>query len=340
MLRAGRFRHRLLDDEFLKNQGPLAFQCLQSFLQLWRTGSLNDVEMASAYILIFAFLRRPKDFLGGVHNELLDRDKSQNAVSSEKVLSVLQNSLPASLRDSKSLQRLNSPVSFVEHFCSMSWRSIPLSVQQSLSAWSSGRYPLRLLTTVPTPEEVLEMQAQGLRCISMLIQENEICHFVEEGRDVLGFIVHDLIHADHFFADPVKAQAQIHFCQKLLVIEKLPEIQKMLSGDITFKGEFHYLMSDMNSVPLHLLKTLKAILLGYFKRRENAAMNAPLPPQVETEFLKLFKAILDPWSFPQGALEAAYRLNTPLYKGLDDSEMLHLALSRSERNFSDESTFV
>ncbi|WP_374074113.1 hypothetical protein [Bdellovibrio bacteriovorus] len=337
MLRAGRFRHRLLDEEFLKNQGPVAFECLQSFLKLWQTQRIADVEMAALYVLVFSFLRRPKDFLGGVHNQPLDAFAEKNAIHSQEVLEILRSSLPPSLRDAKSLARLNIPTPFVEHFCSLSWRSIPLSVGQSLCAWNSGRYPLRLLTSIPTPEDVLNMQAEGHRCISMLIEEQQISHFVEEGRDVLGFIVHDLIHADHFFADPEKAKAQIHFCKKLLLIQKLPEIQKMLNCDPIFKGEFHYLMSDMNSVPLHLLKTLKAILLGYYKRREGLGMTSSLSSQTEAEFLDLFGKALAPWEFTPEALFAAQRLNTALYKGPADGELLHLALSL---NFGDERTFV
>ncbi|MBV2167884.1 MAG: hypothetical protein KUL82_04170 [Bdellovibrio sp.] len=334
MLRAGRFRHRLLDDEFLKNQSLLAHQCLQSYIELWRQGLLTDVEMAAAYIFVFSFLRRPKDFLGGPHNQEFSAPaNNHNSVSSTQIVEVLRKNLPPPLRHAKSLTRLESPRAFVDHFCSLSWRSIPLSVARSLASWQSGRYPLILLTSVPSPEEVLEMQAQGQRCISMLIEEEQLSTFVNEGRDVLGFIVHDLIHADHFFAHPEKAQAQVHFCQKLRIVITLPEIQKMFLQDPTFTGEFHYLMSDMNSVPLHLLKTLKAILLGYFKRRAHLPMLSSLSASSEYEFMRLFEAVLAPWNLSREALFAAQRLNTPLYKGPQDDELLHLALSL---NFHDE----
>lgn len=68
MLRAGRFKHRLLDDVFLQNFSSLAHSCLQSFTSLWRQRLLHDSEMAALYIFIFCFFRRPKDFLGGPHN--------------------------------------------------------------------------------------------------------------------------------------------------------------------------------------------------------------------------------------------------------------------------------
>ncbi|MGZ3782793.1 MAG: hypothetical protein ACXVCY_19275 [Pseudobdellovibrionaceae bacterium] len=326
MLRAGRFRHRLLDDTFLKEQTSYCIQCLQSFLNLWKSRNIDDVEIATVYILIFAFFRRPNDFLGGVHNEDLLYADNPKSISSKQVVEILCADLPMPLKNAKSLERLKSSEPFVDYFCSLSWRSIPLSVAKSLCAWRSGRYSLNLLTYVPTPEEVLLMQTQGQRCVSMLIEPEQIRTFVDEGRDVLGFIVHDLIHADHFFADQEKARAQIQFCQKLLTVLNFFEIQQMLDRDAIFKSEFHYLMSDMNSVPLHLLKTLKAILLGYFKRQWEISMQDPLPANREAEFHALFEFVLTPWGFSKEALDSARRLNTKQYNASEDNELLHLAL--------------
>ncbi len=326
MLRVGRFRHRLLEDEFLKNTSPLAHKCLQVFMRLWQSKSLSDAEIAAIYILVFSFLRRPKDFLGGPHNKPLAHLPAHSRMSCQSFYELLQKELPEDLRQAKSLLRFQRPDDLLTYFCSHSWRSIPLSVAQSLMAWESGLYPLRLLSYVPTPKEVLSMQTEGQRCVSMLQDLTEMQGFVEEGRDVLGFIVHDLIHADHFFADPAKARAQIEFSRHLLVVFGFREIQTMLQTDPVFKKEFEYLMSDMNSFPLHLLKTFKAVLLGYFKRREGLAMTAALPEASEAEFQRLFESSLKTWKLPDEAHHAALRLNTPLFQGLDDSLLLHSAL--------------
>ncbi|UOF01574.1 hypothetical protein [Bdellovibrio reynosensis] len=326
MLRAGRFRHRLLDDAFLNSKAELAHQCLKPFVALWQKRQLSDVEIASIYILIFCFLRRPQDFLGGPHNLISASKNHQAGVTGHAVIELLRHHLPKEYAQAKSLKRLDKPAPFVQLFCDFSWRSIPLSVQQSLIAWQSGNYVLNLTMGIPTPEEVLSMQAQGKRCISMLIQKNEVLNLVEEGRDVLGFIVHDLIHADHFFADAEKAVAQIEFSKKLMMVHKDAKIQEMLCEDKVFEKEFHYLMSDMNSVPLHLLKTLKAILLGYFKRRENISLKASLASQTEGEFLQFFRHILAPWDLSAEALSASERLNTVSYLGPLDDILLHKAL--------------
>lgn len=328
MLRAGRFRHRLLDESFLQAHSSQAARSLAPFLNLWHQGKLSDVEMACAYLLIFIFLRRPTDFLGGKHNLPLPVSGYQG-ISAGFIVSIFRETLSAELAESKSLRPLETDRDFVATLCSHSWRSIPFSVQRSLAAWQSGLYPLNLMTTLPSADEVLFMQAQGRRCVSMLIESEEIRSFVEEGRDVLGFIVHDLIHADHFFHDPIRAHAQVIFCQKLLEVLKLPAIQHMLFSDETFRKEFHYLMSDMNSVPLHLLKTLKAVLLGYYKRQTADDMKQSLPSEIETSFNDCYHQVLKSWNFSASEFAAAQRLNTEDYQHPADSILLDLALGKN-----------
>lgn len=327
MLRAGRFRHRLLDDAFLKTHSDLASSCLKDFLHQWRLGTLSDIEIAAIYIFIFGFLRRPQDFLGGPHNKELHEVSSNAKITCKKVHAILLGNLPEHLKQAKSLRWLeNNDEAFLNFFCAQNWRSIPFSVAKSLNAWAAQFYPLNLYTFIPTPLDVLNLQARGERCITMLIEPDQIKNWVEEGRDVLGFIVHDLIHADHFFADPVKANAQIEFCKRLVPIHALPQIQTMMTVDSEFCREFHYLMSDMNSVPLHLLKTLKAILLGYFKRF-GSGMNHDLSLAQELDFNEIFEQCLEFWNLEPRALEAARRLNTNLSRGYDDNKLLHEALT-------------
>lgn len=328
MLRAGRFRHRLLDESFLKAHSQQATRSLAPFLNLWRNGDLSDVEMVCAYLLTFIFLRRPTDFLGGKHNLPLPESHVPGTASGI-IVSMLRATLPQELAGYKSLRPLETDADFVTTFCSHSWRSIPFSVQRSLASWKSGLYPLNLMTSLPSADDVLLMQARGRRCVSMLIESEEIRSFVEEGRDVLGFIVHDLIHADHFFHDPARAQAQVIFCQKLLEVLKLPAIQHMLFTDEIFRQEFHYLMSDMNSVPLHLLKTLKAILLGYYKRQTTDDMKQSLPSEIEARFTKCYHQVLQSWDFSPTEFAAAQRLNTENYQHPADSVLLDRALGKN-----------
>lgn len=322
MLRSGRFKNRLLTGEFLEKHGSDAHQCISRILPLWKSGELTDTEMAAIYILVFLILRRPHDFLGGAHNQNLPQFNSSKLHSGEKIISLVQSELPQSFASIRSLRRLATTEPFLDTLCRLSWRSIPLAVARALMAWQAGTYPLQLLTHIPSPEEVLKMQADGKRCVSMLIKKDEISNFVENNRDVLGFIVHDLLHADHFFSDSVNAARQVHFSKKLIEVYQMPQIQQMLKTDEEFKREFHYLMSDMNSVPFHLIKTFKAILLGHFKRQLQIDLRNPLKESLEPEFNSLLELALEPWKLPSSALAATRRLNTPSFRNLEDSNLI------------------
>ncbi|MNT81947.1 hypothetical protein D3C72_2216060 [compost metagenome] len=83
----------------------------------------------------------------------------------------------------------------------------------------------------------------------------------------------------------------------------------------------------MNSVPLHLLKTLKAQLLAHMKRQVNTAITAPLPDHLEPHFCALFEQALKPWKFSIKGLEAAHRLNSLHYLHPEDSYILHQELT-------------
>lgn len=328
MLRSGRFRHRLLDDEFLKLKSSWAYQCLSPFFILWKQGRINDAEISAVYLTVFSFLRRPQDFLGGRHNEFTYPEEARD-FTCRAFLDILKSTLPDSLKNSKSLGRFESNIPFLSFVCAHSFRSIPISVLRSLAAWNGNRYPLTLWTKIPTPEEVLLLQTKGQRCVTMFTESHEMAALVSDGRDAFGFLIHDLIHADHFFFDTAKAQAQIQFSQKLLVLWESPFMQSLLQKDAVLLGEFHYLMSDMNSVPLHLLKTLKALLLGHIKRAANISLSSALPIELETHFCLLFNQVLSPWNFSESAIQAAHRLNTVHFQHPDDSYILHQEMTTS-----------
>jgi hypothetical protein len=78
-------------------------------------------------------------------------------------------------------------------------------------------------------------------------------------RDPLSFVLHDLIHAQHFFKDPQMARVQTGFSRLMREIARLPEVARLLRTDAIFEREFSYGATDMNSHGAHLLKYLKAV---------------------------------------------------------------------------------
>jgi hypothetical protein len=144
-------------------------------------------------------------------------------------------------------------------FEQFSLRGLPIAVNHSLLRWYSNEYSLQLFFEIPSTETVLKMQSQGIRCVTCLLETQDLQKYVLDERDPLSFTVHDLIHADHFLGDIVQRQVQVGFSRWLLEIWQHPELQAKMSTDIKFHSNFEYACADMNSHGAHLLKYLKAI---------------------------------------------------------------------------------
>ena len=64
---------------------------------------------------------------------------------------------------------------------------------------------------IPRPEEVLNQQKQGRRCVTVILDPEKAKKFILGERDALGFTMHDLIHADHFYHNNQCYQGQLGF---------------------------------------------------------------------------------------------------------------------------------
>lgn len=148
------------------------------------------------------------------------------------------------------------------------FRGIPDSARQALLQWLEKKYPLHLFLYIPTVDEVFNMQKWGGRCVSFFMLSKDIIQLHHE-RDVISFIVHDLIHANEFYSNQERAHQQIGFYQWLDEIKDFPEIKNLISKSNGFKERWEYLLSDMNSYCGHLLKTLHAAIIIHLPDPEN-----------------------------------------------------------------------
>jgi hypothetical protein len=118
--------------------------------------------------------------------------------------------------------------------------------QMALSKWIDGEWPIILSLKIPSPREMLEVQAQGKRYVSWL---PDVSGPILGKEDNWEFMLHDLMHAERFFYSPELYQAQVGFFRWL-------QNQSLnLSGE-----DWDYLRSDMNTHPLHALQFLKHLL--------------------------------------------------------------------------------
>ncbi len=234
-LRQKHFRRYLLTREELRSAAHISelHPRITQLYRQWRMGQLGDVEVVSEYILNFLRVFRPRDYLGGPHN--------QNLFGPELRQQVFLHDEGDSLNE-----LMGVPI-----FAKYSLRSVPLAVNRAIVGWAQKRYSLRLLDYIPSAEKLLKWQASGERIVTCLFKPTELTDWVSDSRDPLGFVLHDLIHADHFFRDPALCASQVEFYREVSEKMERGEYLRILS-DAGRRAEFEYIVSDMNSHPAHL----------------------------------------------------------------------------------------
>lgn len=226
---------------------------------MWKTKfqNLSNVEKVQAWVVALSCLRRPNDWYGGKRQKtfLPETYPFQHTLSIFELFKDTPVKIPP---------KINAGTNLIDFINVCKIKAFPESCNRSLCFISNQKYPLIITEKNPAPYELLQIQISGQRVISL----NEDCEswLVNNysGRDFLGFIMHDLIHADHFFRDPKHRDGQLgffKFIQNILTDENLNQLLFRES----FKNGFDYIISDMNSHPVHLIQTLHALLYSVAK---------------------------------------------------------------------------
>lgn len=246
-----RFRRVFCDQDFYTRH--------QDYFLLWKTRfqSLSNVEKTQAWVVALACLRRPKDWFGGKRqNVFLDSTtKYQHPLNLRQLFEGTPVCIPP---------KLNLELNLIDFINICKIKAFPESCNRSLCFIANERYPLIITKKIPTPQELLQLQINGKRIITINEDHNSWPNNLYSGRDFLGFVLHDLIHADHFFYNPQHRDGQLgffKFIQNMLSDEGLT----LLLQAEPFKTGFEYIISDMNSHPVHLFQTLKALLVTEIK---------------------------------------------------------------------------
>lgn len=167
------------------------------------------------------------------------------------------------------------------------------NVPVALLQWLRGAWPLILREAIPTPLEVLRMQARGCRAVTVLTDYPRLCQPVLKKPDAYAFFLHDLEHAYKFFHSPALRAGQ---CAFFAVLEAAfdRDVFTPYFGDPEFVARFHYLMSDMNTHPEHSRQYLRAILVEYYLRREQKGRREPLSSTAEKMMDEVMRAVALP----------------------------------------------
>jgi hypothetical protein len=152
-------------------------------------------------------------------------------------------------------------LSFLEQ---MRFKNIPDSICKILSYWIQFPDSLQLIFYQPSTHEMLKIQSTGKRFITLSFSHLLNGELLEEKRDALEFLLHDLAHAYKFFLEDNLPYEQTKFFQTLL--NHMQKFESFCQMDPTFQEDFHYCLADMNSHPEHLRQYLRAKLVEHFAR--------------------------------------------------------------------------
>ena len=235
------------------------FETINSFIS--SETHLSTQQKIILWIVLLSLLRRPHDWFGGITAQ--KRLSTENFIKNEKNLSTTRQDFSFFEITQKCQiewpQKLDNSISFFDFINIIKIKPLPEIALQSLVNIFTHAYPIEVLNYEPSPFELLEIQTQSYRIITFDPDFTKWSETLYGHRDPLSFWLHDCIHAEHFFSHPEQMQMQIgfyRFVHKALKSDFLASCQ--LSQE--FNSAFNYLISDMNTHPLHLLKTFKAIL--------------------------------------------------------------------------------
>lgn len=242
--RAGRFKKKLVSEEELLSEAPQIMAKVMPFHALLVAGKITPIQFTASYIILYLSHRFPGSWAGA---------KKTNEV----VEGLPWRELPFHF-EPNIIKRLEQVDTLEEIFAQFALKSTPQSVNRAILEWSQGQYALELMFRIPSPEEVLNQQKQGRRCVTCLI-DKRISKYILGERDALSFTMHDLIHADHFYFHNECFQGQLGFYGLLY-----KTISYFDLSHEAFASEFEYLIADMNAYAIHLMKCLKSAMLHYF----------------------------------------------------------------------------
>lgn len=154
---------------------------------------------------------------------------------------------------------------------------LPASLQTFLVQWQREKLPLLWLKQAPQPLDLLIEQTQGRRVLTFCFSRAQSGALVDGRRDSFEFMLHDLIHASLFFGD--HHQEQVAFFKAFLAWQQRWFAKS--DGDEIFQQELDYVMSDMNSVPQHMLASTQASLISRVKRQYRLSRKDRLLPEQE-----------------------------------------------------------
>lgn len=273
---------------------------LESLLQ----SNIKETDLASLYLFKLSHFHHDPIWWGGTQSDQKQIDQKKNQVISLSLLSAREKHLfpyliPKSLSPQTSLFTLLNEIKV---------KKVPIKAQLALRDWYLYPERLQLFFRIPSPYEILVLQSQGRRCLTIFPKEEDLKRTFEHNRNSWDFFLHDLEHADRFFSQDRIYHPQIGLCRCLLLsYEKL--LQLIPHQD--YQKRLDYLISDMNTHVVHMLKYLKATVLHGFLFLENKTPHEKLSPQGRAQYEAFLRSLFNDWTNNEKILLALTKVNSP-----------------------------
>lgn len=204
----------------------------------------------------------------------------------------------------------------VKLFAERELLGLPRAAPEALVAWAAGKRRVDLTFSMPSPRELLAMQARGRRCVSLLPDESAPPGpKAAYGGGGLGFVVHDLCHLEKF-ADPEHHAEQVGLFASLDRALSDPRWAAVESGfDARYLDARDHVLADMNGSAVFLFMVLRnkvklAVRQQIANRRGVPCPRGDLDPEEARAYADALDVLLSALDLSAEARDAARLLSS------------------------------
>ena len=248
-------------------EAPLLSPRLEELRELHGSGILSPPDVCVCYILLSLSVRYGDRLLAGWRRphkaELHDVPQETPHFSARLCDERVDTLLGKDVLSDRCLDKLGlarDTATLKDFACKARLHRIPDHVSTGLEEFYEGRRPLRLIYRIPEPQDLLTMQADGVRCVSALTSRRLLSQ-VYGHRDCLEMLLHDFAHMEKF-VEAGRFWQQVGFFEflKTSVSPRHLEQWQPRYGR-RWELSWSYISSDMNAVANHMFLTLRAQLM-------------------------------------------------------------------------------
>lgn len=242
--RSGSYKKILFDEINLKAAAPLIESFISKLKIKHQNNLISEVDFATLYLLFFIKLKYQKNFL--------QQFKEVTHFSNHsKILNLADDLIEFDEFEKKKLENISG----YELFTYFNLKGVPKSVARAMENWYLRNWNITLSFKIPSSKTLLKEQAKNKRILTLIVDNQRITTLILGKRDPLSFAIHDLMHADQFFNNPISLKGQLGFYQFVTEYFDHPTLKELRQTSPRFKEEFEYVVSDMNAYIIHLLKS-------------------------------------------------------------------------------------